>query len=272
MAHRVEGQIASDWSFEPMMRNIFYRYEAAHAELLKTRRLSLADEPAESRATKYIQAAAALYERLRHGTYGEGKKKRRIAGDFTKLLYCKDLTPEKRDLIAHVKHVAKTLPGAQQIREMMGQYLFGARVVYGDILFLTVSPSEKHSGLVLRLSKCRQNDFMLEADGSMKDVRRGISGRDAPSLSANSTMEIDLPAYPARRKMNARDPHAVVCGFRVCMYVLLPRCLGHRMCPMCPRCNVDGSLTPCQDQFGSNARPMGGAVGLSQAAGLAVEF
>ncbi len=155
---------------------------------------------------------------------------------------------------------------------MMGHCLFGARAVYGDILFLTVSPSERHSGLVLRLSRCRRNDPMLEADSTMKDIRRNICGQNMPSISRKDAMTIELPEYAARRKMNARDPHAVVSGFRVCIYVILPRCLGYRMCPMCPRCNVDGSESPCQDQFGSNARPMGGALGLCQAAGGAIEF
>ena len=46
----------------------------------------------------------------------------------------------------------------------------------------------------------------------------------------------------------------------------------YRMCPLCPRCNVDGSKAPCQDQFGSNARPMGGSLGLCHGGGGAVEF
>lgn len=46
----------------------------------------------------------------------------------------------------------------------------------------------------------------------------------------------------------------------------------YRMCPLCHRCNVDGGKRPCQDQFGSNARPMGGALGFCHGGGAAVEF
>ena len=88
-----------------------------------------------SSATKYIQAAASLYDKVQHGTFGSGRQERRIAGDFGKLLYNKDLTPIERELVLHARHVSKKLPGTQQIREMMGHCLFGARVVYGDILF-----------------------------------------------------------------------------------------------------------------------------------------
>ena len=56
------------------------------------------------------------------------------------------------------------------------------------------------------------------------------------------------------------------------MCVLPHRCVKYRVCPICPRCNVNGSHAPCQDQFGSNARPMGGAFGLCPSAGGAVEF
>ena len=64
---------------------------------------------------------------------------------------------------------------------------------------------------------------MLQADA----VRKRIAGHNAPSISNGDVCDIDLLDYPARRKMNARDPHSVVSGFRVCVYVILPRCLGY---------------------------------------------
>ena len=39
--------------------------------------------------------------------------------------------------------ISKTLPGTHQVRVVMGHGIFGNRVFYGDILFLTVSPSER---------------------------------------------------------------------------------------------------------------------------------
>ena len=82
-----------------------------------------------------------------------------------------------------------------------------------------------HSGLVMRLSRARRNDPMLRADPSMEDVRRRIAGHDVPSLEQPEL--VDLPQYSDRRKMNARDPHAVVAAFRVCTHVVLPRALGY---------------------------------------------
>ena len=50
------------------------------------------------------------------------------------------------------------------------------------------------------------------------------------------------------------------------------RLTKYRMCPLCPRCNTQGGKKPCQDQFGSNARPMEGSLGLCPSAGGAIEF
>ena len=75
MANRIEGQIASDWSFVLVMRNIFHRHEVAHAALLKTWWVSLANGLAESRATKDIQAAVYLYDNLQHGIFGKARSR-----------------------------------------------------------------------------------------------------------------------------------------------------------------------------------------------------
>ena len=45
------------------------------------------------------------------------------------------------------------------------------------------------------------------------------------------------------------------------------------MCFNCPHCNGDNDAAhPCQDVFGSNAKPMGGYVGLADCMGFATEF
>ena len=50
-------------------------------------------------------------------------------------------------------------------------------------------------------------------------------------------------------------------AYTVEIRVRLAWLLGIRMCPRCPRCNVDGSAHPCQDKFGPNMMHMGGALG-----------
>ena len=82
-------------------------------------------------------------------------------------------------------------------------------------------------------------------------------------------LSLQLPGYDLRRVAIARDPLAVVEGFRVEIFLKLASILGVRMCPRCPRCN-DGKLG-CQDKFGNNMRPMGGVLGGMNALGGAGE-
>ena len=76
------------------------------------------------------------------------------------------------------------------------------------------------------------------------------------------TLAIELPEYDLRRLATARDPHAVMEGYKTEIMLRLASVLGVRMCPQCPRCN-DG-VFGCQDKFGRSMRPGGGVLGVSQ--------
>ena len=176
----------------------------------------------------------------------------------------------------------------------MGHRQFGARVVYGDCIFLTVSPNEQHSALVLRLSRYRKNDPFLQAYDDVTAEIRKHCGANSPSLEAltsemnplrrgqalrsRGTVEdyiTDLPAYETRRVSSARDPYAVIAAYDVEIRLRLARLLGVRMCPNCPRCNdrsyASNKRKPCQDKFGSNMMPMGGLLGGCDGFGGATE-
>ena len=73
------------------------------------------------------------------------------------------------------------------------------------------------------------------------------------------SVEIELPEYDLRALATARDPHAIVEGYRVHIYLRLGILTGVRMCPDCPKCNR--YQFGCQDLFGSNMRTMGRVFG-----------
>ena len=75
---------------------------------------------------------------------------------------------------------AQTLEGTQQVRLLAGHTQFGARVVHGDCLFLTLSPNEQKSALVLRLSRYRQNDPWQAGTNDVDKAIHSFCGRDAP--------------------------------------------------------------------------------------------
>ena len=121
----------------------------------------------------------------------------------------------------------------------------------------TISPNENHSVVVLKLSRARRNDPGVKH--SSEDWQR-LAGADFPTLDATSQdLELEFPEYDLRCAATARDPLAVIEGFRVHLLLRLATALGTRMCPRCPRCNADRGLRGCQDKFGCNMRPLGGA-------------
>jgi len=148
-------------------------------------------------------------------------------------------------------------------------------------LFFTISPNEKLSSWVLRISRYRKNDpFLQHAD----PIWSRLCGMDYPELAAKrrrtdnsisttasacNTMhnctegdmeiEIDLPEYSMRQLATARDPLSVVEGHRLNVCLRLAWLLGVRMCPRCPQCNH--YRWGCQDLLGSNMRPTGGTLG-----------
>ena len=52
----------------------------------------------------------------------------------------------------------RTMPGTIEVRRRIGRYLFGARVEFGEPLFITISPTMRHNALSLKLSRYRTAD------------------------------------------------------------------------------------------------------------------
>ncbi|CAE8629629.1 unnamed protein product, partial [Polarella glacialis] len=278
IARRCEGQIQNSWDFLPAIRNLYHRWTVLNTPGLRVQRtLTVAESPApsEASAAELTSAASSLYDKLWQGTFGDVRRPRLIAGDATKLEFAHNLSKVERELVKNMNFKASHLPGVQQIRVNMGHCCFGMRIVYGEGLFLTISPSERHSGLALRLLRYRRNDPILDADERWEQYPQLMSA-DQPSLeeSAREGDEIivELPEYEFRRLVLAKQPLSVVDAFCVGCKIVLPRALGFRMCPLCPHCNADGSLHPCQDEFGSNMMPMGGILGGCETIGGAVEY
>ena len=116
------------------------------------------DEASQFDSSDLVEAAKSLYNHLQNGFVGTGLHRVPIAGDTTKLPYASGLSPLEKKLAWTQHFLAAQLPGSQQLRRGMGHRQFGARVVYGDCMFFTVSPNEHHSALVLRLSRFRKSD------------------------------------------------------------------------------------------------------------------
>ena len=288
-SRRVEAQCRTDWAALPIIRSVGYKFAAEHTMSLVAPFFGKKNSATNTSAAEYVKAAQNLYHHLHNGFTGKGVHRVPIAGDTTRLPYAEGLSPVEKRLARAQNFLAQNFAGGQQLRRLMGHSQFGARVVYGDCIFFTLSPNEQHDAFVLRLSRFRRNDPYVKhseaiwtslaskdypsVEGKHKDTTRGSNKRgSSPKRRGQHSREevvIELPEYDLRRAATARDPLAVVEGYKVNILLRLATILGVRMCPDCPRCN-EGAFG-CQDKFGNNMRPGGGVLGGMPAIGSGTE-
>ena len=182
--------------------------------------------------------------------------------------YILGLTTLEKAILQNYTYMTAALAGTRQIRRRIGWVHVSSRIVHGVPHFMTVTPSEKHSGLCVRLMRYREGDPGLQtAHGTLF---KPWIGSNVPSLCApEGVVEIDLPEYDLRRAMTFKDPLCCLLAFWINVRVILSNLYGWRMCPQCRHC-AEGP-DPCMDIYGSNATCMGGSCGRADAAVGAVE-
>ena len=271
LPRRVEAQFRRHWAFVPALWNLYFRECINFSKHLSMRQKQKSSDPTSFEHDDDDQArlAGKVYKRLEKGQYEDANSVRRpIAGDTSKLYWAVGTSEGERRLLRNVEFVSSAISGTQATRRKMGKIGFGASLVYGSGIFITISPSERHGGLAIRLSRYRESDPLLNPSHAAKE--RPWIGKDKPSLEThgNSTAD-DEPDYETRKLILARDPLCAVDAFTVQVRVVLACLLGIRMCPDCPHCNH--GKNPCQDRFGSNAEAQGGSLGRCDALFGAVE-
>ena len=153
-ARRVESNIKSDWNFVPAQRNLTTKWEALYGDDLPCKHPVDREKAGYVLSAELVESATKLYEKLAEGYWVDVQgKRRRINHSFTKLQYAENITNMQRDLIRDTVFLSKKFPGTQQVRLLIGHALFGAGIQYGLPLFWTISPSSRHSGLCMRLSR-----------------------------------------------------------------------------------------------------------------------
>ena len=141
-----------------------------------------------------------------------------------------DLSEAERNLVKDLQFLSSTIPGTQQIRLDIGHALFGARVEFGDPLFVTISPSTRHSSFAIRVSRYRHLDPAIVYNSDPVLSGKRWHERTRPKLMPKDEDVIfDVPNYDCRRKIIAKDPWAAMLNFKHSTKFLLPRLLGCRM-------------------------------------------
>ena len=152
-ARCIEASCRTDVSALPIISSVAYKHTVEHTMGTVAPIFGKTGSATNTQAAEYIKAAQNLYHHLHHGLTGSGLHRVPIAGDTTRLPFAVGLTPLEKRLARAQQFLARHLGGSQQLRQLMGHSQFGARIVFGDCLFITISPIEQQSALALRLSR-----------------------------------------------------------------------------------------------------------------------
>ena len=269
MASRVETQIRWDWDLLPGLWSLSFASKVNMSASLGFQRALTRGGADEQSDQKIGAATARIYKLLWDGEYFDDNGRRvKVRGDVSKMSRIIGLTKLEQALLRNYQYMSSTMSGTRQIRRRIGWTVFSSRVVYGCPVFMTVTPSERHSGLCIRLMRYRSNDPGLNAEWAAPFLP--WIGENEPSICPPAEgVEVDLPEYDLRRLMTGKDALSCMHAFWTMIQIVLPNLYGWRMCPSCPDCVH--SDQPCMDVFGSNATCMGGSLGRADAAIGAIE-
>lgn len=265
MQRRVEAQFRRDWTFLFIVWNYLFR---TLVNLQKnTYMFAVPNEAGPGlrmlTSAEIGKAAMELYEALQKGKYVDCSGARKaINGDLSKLRHVPNLSSEAKRLLSEMEARSRNVPGTHEVRKTMRHHTHANRVQYGTSIFVTFSPSERDSTLMLRLCRGRKSDPAFTHESRRA---QDLQGRCEPKLE-EELLHLDPMAlaehvldYDERVALLARDPVACSDGFDVLVLLTLKHLFGVRYCPDCPNCAK--SHRPCTDVFGSNATAMGGIFG-----------
>ena len=275
MARRCEGQLGRDWNFGFVSWNLYFRTAVNLSRTVYAYERRRVDDEETLKARDLEEGAIEICRALRGKYCDPTGKTRAVNGDMTKVRYVAGLSRAAKRLLMNLEHTSRQLAGTQETRRHMRFDTHANRIHYGVPIFVTFSPDERHNNLFIRFSRTRRRDPVILAD----QTTRKYCGRNVPPLDADAesvTVRLDLqelerqlPMYDERRTILARDPLASVDGFRTLVLLTYEHLFGMRVCPQCPDCNEGEN--PCQDQFGSNAKPEGGIFGRMDAGYTSIE-
>ena len=185
MVRRVESQFRRDWTFGFLLWNYLFRtmvnlqpnayvYAVPDDDPTRGSRRTLTNE-------EIAEGAKEVMGTLHCGKYRDitGELKA-IQGDFTKVRHAPTLSPAARKLLGNVEARARNIPGTHEVRKTMRHQTHANRICYGTAVFVTMSPSERDTTLMVRLARARQSDPGILADGSGNFQRR-----DRPALDVD---------------------------------------------------------------------------------------
>ena len=221
LATRVETQVAGDWMVVPAARNLHWRYAVLHSAFIACKQKVAPGETLQQNLVELVEATKKIWQKMASNTVLVNGRKKNINGNVGLLFASDDLTSSERIILRSYLNTTASIAGCQQIRKKIGACCFGMRVVYGECIFITVSPNRRHSSMVLKLSRARCTDVGISGEDDVSVARRAFASAAKPSIFCQSTVtedpegrevtiQVPLPPLVTRQACNAQDPLASV--------------------------------------------------------------
>jgi hypothetical protein len=96
---RIEAGVRNDWTLVPAQRNLDAKWRALCGEDAAVKHEVDQKQPGNVHAAELTTAAAGLYKQLRVGHWFDGKKRRKINHDVSKLRYATNLSSTEKNLV-----------------------------------------------------------------------------------------------------------------------------------------------------------------------------
>ena len=191
MQRRVESQFRRDWSFGFATWNYLFRTMVN----LQSNAYIYAMPDADSGALKMMsaaeitQGASEVRRLLRDGCYPDiNGCTKYVNGDLSKIHHVPGLDPCAKKLLMNLEARTRNIPGTQEIRKTMRLETHGNRLVYGTSTFVTFSPSERDTALMLRLVRAREEDPAIAEDPAKSYYKRTVPNLDVEYMRLSPDM------------------------------------------------------------------------------------
>ena len=181
MQRQAASQFRRDWNFAPALWNFLFRTRIN----LQPNAYMYAVPDTDGRGQRPMtpkeieDGSQEIYRKLHNGVYVDiNNDNKAVNGDLSKLRYVPGLSPAAKKLLNNFEARTRHVPGTHAVRSTMRHQTHAFRVNYGLAIFITFSPSERDSTIMVRLARARASDPAIAHDSS-----RHFYARDKPQLT-----------------------------------------------------------------------------------------
>ena len=116
LPQRIEGQYRRHWGLATGIWNLYFREKINLGISLTMKHKVDVAAPQDAKEEDASMAAEALFKKLEHGYYLDKGKRRKMNGDFSKLLFAEHIIPLQRKLLSDFRFRCQAVPSTQEIR------------------------------------------------------------------------------------------------------------------------------------------------------------